>query len=195
LVERSQKRRRLKNILLDGRFQLRYVVLVTGVCLAVSFALGLLIYQQSTFASDQIMSALETPDMDWVDDATKDAVREQLTHTDSSLVITMIAIGFGLAFIVIVTLILMTHQMAGPLHRMALYFDTIREGRLVPPGQLRRGDQFREVFENMRAAHETLHQRALADIDAMTAFLDTAGEGVEELQALVEKKRASLEPK
>jgi methyl-accepting chemotaxis protein len=191
LVERTQKRR-LKNLLLDGRLQLRYVVLVTGVCLATAFALGLLIYQQSTFASDQIMAALDAPGMDWVDDVTKEAVREQLTHTDSSLVLTMIAIGLGLAFIVVTTLILMTHQMAGPLHRMAQHFDSLRDGRLTSPGHLRRGDQFHQVFEAMRAAHETLHQRALADIEAMSVFLDAAGDGHEDLRALVEEKRASL---
>jgi hypothetical protein len=193
LAEHANKRR-LRNLLLDGRLQLRYAIGVTGVCLAIALALGLLIYQQSIFASDQITTALEAPEMDWIGKATKAAVHRQLSHTDSSLVVTMVAIGLGLALVVVASLVAMTHRIAGPLYRMGRYFDNLRAGRLDAPGRLRGGDQFRQVFEQLCAAHETLHRRAQADLEAMTAFLEIAGDSdaAGELRALVDEKRRSL---
>lgn len=175
MADQPQKRQ-WRNFLLDGRMQLRYALLVTGVSAAVAVVLGMLIYQQSTVASTQIIASLDAPGMEWLDDATKVAVRAQLGQSDMNLVATMIAVGFGLALILLASLILTTHRVVGPLYRMALHFDELRQGKLLVPGILRRGDQFLTVFASLRETHEALRQRAQADIDAIEGFLDSVGE-------------------
>ncbi|MFC1611330.1 hypothetical protein ACFL6C_10240 [Myxococcota bacterium] len=194
--------RRLKNLILDGHLQLRYVILVTGVSMAIAVALGLLIFQQSTFASDQIMASLDGPGMDWLDEQTKAAVRVQLGQTDYDLVVTMVAVGLGLTLVVVVSLVAMTHRMAGPLCRMSEYFSSLEQGRLPPPGYLRRGDLLHEVFDTLRATHEALREQARTDIATMSGFIDSVDEteplspplqaALHDLRRILEEKRDSL---
>jgi hypothetical protein len=183
-------------LVLDGRLQLGYVVLVAGVCATIAFALGLLIHQQATFASAQILAALERPGMEWVEPATRNAVRSQLNQTDSGFLLSMLAVGFGLILVVVISLIVMTHQSAGPIHRMTRTFEAWHQGRMVAPGQLRRRDQFQGAFASLREAHAVLKERSQVDGDAMAAFLTTAAQdldGVEELRALVDAKRSRFD--
>ena len=85
----ARHRRRLRNLVLNGRLQLRYIFLVTGISAAIAVSLGLLIFQQSTFASDQIIASLNAADMDWLDETAKSSIRAQLEQSDLDLVATI----------------------------------------------------------------------------------------------------------
>ena len=56
---RIRPSRTLKNLLVNIKLQLKYVLGVTLLSAVIAAALGVLIYQQSTFASDQIIAALD----------------------------------------------------------------------------------------------------------------------------------------
>ncbi|OGR08113.1 MAG: hypothetical protein A2341_20705 [Deltaproteobacteria bacterium RIFOXYB12_FULL_58_9] len=191
----------MRNLFLNERMQLRYVLIVCGICATIGGVLGLLIYQQSTLASDQIIASLNAAGMDWIDLHTKSAIREQLGRTDLGIIASLVLVGLGVAVVMVVFLIVLTHRVAGPLHRVAQYFEQIEAGRLVPPGTLRKSDQFKQVFESLCSTHEALHQRTTDDIElfsAAIAALSAAPESatmtrvVEELRHLNQEKRASL---
>ncbi|MEK7705731.1 MAG: hypothetical protein AAB426_12285 [Myxococcota bacterium] len=194
--------RRLRNLVVDGGLQWRYVLWVTGMTVVVAVALGLLIVQQSTFASEQIITALQDEATSWLDAQARAAVIAQLGQTDLRLVATMTAVGFGLTAVVAVALLWMSHRMAGPLYRIGYELEQLRQGRLSAPGDLRRGDQFRHLFDAWRATHDALCERARADIAVMTEAIDATQRvgthspslhaALEELRQLVEDKRASL---
>lgn len=194
--------RRLRNLVVDEGLQLRYVLLVTGIAVVIAVALGFLIVQQSAFASEQIIKALHGEGASWLDQQARDAVIAQLGQTDAQLVITMVALGVGLTLVVIVSLVLITHRMAGPLYRMRQQFQRLRQGQLSSADQLRRRDQFHNVFDSLRSTQDALCERARADIAVMTDAIEAAERtgnlsprlrtAVEELRKVVAEKSASL---
>jgi hypothetical protein len=200
--ERRVASSRWRNLLADGRLQLRYILLVTGVAAVIATGFGLVIYQQSTFASDQIIATLDASDMDWLDETTKATVRAHLGAADLDLAGTMIAFGVGLALVLVLALLLMTHRVVEPLRRLRWCFAELEEHRLGVLGKQGLDTQFRHVFENLQAAHATLRQRAVEDVDAIGAFLDMVGDAqdrspalraaVGELRALYQSKRDAL---
>jgi len=66
--------------------------------------------------------------------------------------------------------IVMTHKVAGPLHKVSLHLDKIRDGKLGVVYDLRKGDELVDFFEHFKNAHDALRHRAEADI----ALLDQA---------------------
>jgi len=196
------RQRRWRSILVGSGQQLRYILFVTGLAAIVALALGLLIVEQSHFASEQIILALTGDAAAWLDDQARSAVIAQLGRTDVHLAATLAVIGVVLLLVVVLALLWMTHRVAGPLHRMAGYFASLQQGRLVAPGQLRRGDQFQEVFASLRMTHEAICERARLDVAVMSEAV-AAAQGIEApspeleaslraLQELVAEKSASL---
>ena len=165
MAEQPQPRykRSFRNVLLNKRLQLNYALWVTCVSAAIATLLGFLIYDQSTFASDQILAGLGGPGMEWVDADTKRQIQTELGRSDLSLVTTMMGLGVALALGLLGSLIVMTHRVAGPLFRMARYFDELGAGQLPTVGALRKGDQFQELFVTLSEAIEALRARRTAE--------------------------------
>ena len=112
----------------------------------------------------------------------------------------MLIIGLGLYGIK------MTHKVAGPLFKVSLYLNKMRDGRLDKVWNLRKGDQLVDFYEHFKAAHAGLVKLQQGDIVALQAFIaaaDTAHQAsplssdllvkVAELRTLVTKKEQSLE--
>lgn len=96
----------------------------------------------------------------------------------------------------------MTHRVAGPLHKISLYFAKMREGRYVPVYPLRKGDELTEFYEHFKAAHAGVRRAEEADLVRMRAVIEASGRGphdpeltkaLSELQAAIERKEKSLE--
>jgi methyl-accepting chemotaxis protein len=201
--ERRPHERSLRNLLLDRPLQLHYALWVTAVSAAIALGLGLVIDQQSTYASDRILASLDAPGMEWLDLETRDGVRQQLVQSDSNLVATMLGLGFVLALGLMAILLVMTHRVAGPLQRISMTFQQLQNGKLPPSGRLRRGDQFRRLFESLGTAQEALRARAAKDMAAAEALIAACEKGgsrsealdaaVAELRELVVSKRDSME--
>ncbi len=193
--ENKRPKRKLRNFLLNGRLQLRYVFLVTGFSAAIAAGLGWVIYQQSSFASQQIIAAIDAPGMEWLGAATKAEVRTQLGRSDLRLVAAMVGIGLGLALVLMAFLIVMTHKVAGPLHRLGAYFNHMRQGELPQVGRLRKGDQFNELFDTLRSTSSVLQERLQSDRRVLETFINACankdGERSKELTlVLAELKEA-----
>ena len=89
------------------------------------------------------------------------------------LIATGTILVLALAFLGIKT----THKVAGPLHKVTLYFAKMREGRLDKVWPLRKGDQLVAFYEHFRAAHAGVVKLEEADIERLRAVLEAAEAG------------------
>lgn len=87
-----------------------------------------------------------------------------------------VLIGVGVILILSLTLsgIKMTHRLAGPLHKVQLYFDKMRTGRFDEVYDLRKGDQLVEFYDQFKAAHAGLRAMQEADIAQLRAVIEAA---------------------
>jgi hypothetical protein len=193
-------RRRFKNYILDWRLQLRYVLVVTVVSVVVAALLGLFIWYQKSFATQTIVQGLNSAN--WIDDAMKQEISRTLERGDRTIVLRMAGIGVGIFAILTLFLFVFTHKVAGPLHKISLDMDDMREGSLSPTIDLREGDYLASFFQRFKAMHDAVRARAARDVEVYGRFLDACGEvdpasdlgkGVEGLRVLRAEKQKSLE--
>jgi len=156
-------KRKLANYLLDKKLQLRYVLLVTILSTVISGALGFMIYQQTTDSSDSIKKDLVA----FNEEDLQQGISGNLDDVDRRLVYEMVGFGAGLILILSAYLVIMTHEVAGPLFKVSIYFDRMAEGRLGRVTPLRRGDMLVDFYTNFTDAHDALRARAQADVGAM----------------------------
>jgi hypothetical protein len=164
--------RKLSNLLLDRKLQLRYVLVVTVLSALIAGSLGYLIYHQRHSASESIgrdLAALTSDDSSLAD------LREQnardLAADDRMLVYKMAGGGIALMLILTGYLVFMTHKVAGPLFKTATYFDRMARGKLGDVSALRSGDMLQDFFGNFREMHDGVRKRFQADLVTMEAAL------------------------
>lgn len=96
----------------------------------------------------------------------------------------------------------MTHRVAGPLHKISLYFGKMREGKYGPVYPLRKGDELMEFYEHFKAAHAGVCRAEQADLVRLRAVVEASGGASQdpalakvlaELSAAIERKEKSLE--
>jgi hypothetical protein len=191
-------KRYLKNYILDKKLQLSYVLFVAVLSAAIAGTLGYLLNAQESYASNAIIKAAAE-----LDESLVAEVKKELGKQDRNQVGLMLLVGLGLMTILTAYLIIMTHKVAGPLFKIGLYFDRMRDGKLPQVHALRKGDQLRDFFEKFREMDEALRDRAKAEIELYRRFLadcDAAGvptqgdlgHRLEELRGLMKEKEASL---
>jgi hypothetical protein len=197
-------RRHLRNYLIDKRLQLQYVVVVALVSAFIAAGLGFLLNRQETFASDTIIRSMQDSGMvEFLGPEGVAEVKDSLRSQDTSQMAIMIVVGVGLMLVLSAYMILMTHQVAGPLYKISTYFDRITEGKLPKVYNLRKGDQLVDFFEKFKTMDEALRARTEAEVAAMERFLADCekagvpaqgdlGHRLEELRALVRQKREAL---
>jgi methyl-accepting chemotaxis protein len=160
--------RKLSNYLLDKSLQLRYVLFVTILSAVIAGALGYMIYDQRRTASESIERDLKvlTSHQDL-----QQQVASGLESDDQMLVYKMIGVGVGLVLILSAYLVIMTHKVAGPLHKVSMYFDRMAGGRLGVVTPLRRGDMLQDFFGDFKAMHESVRGKSIADVATMEQAL------------------------
>ncbi len=161
---RPPYKRKISNYLLDKRLQLRYTLLVTVLSGIISGSLGYLIYEQRHAASESIERQL-------ADDKSfkevQQVVAAEYAVENRMLLYKMVGVGVGLVVILSLYLVLMTHKVAGPLYKVSMYFDRMKEGRLSNVTALRRGDMLQDFFGNFREMHEAVRKRMQSDVITM----------------------------
>jgi hypothetical protein len=190
-------KRQLRNFLLD-RMQVRYTAIIVLVSACLTAGLGYYVMRYAREASKTVEITVKTS----VDDPEmQKQVMDSLYARDRVLLVTIIGFGALLSIILAAYGIVITHKVAGPIYKIASYFDKVRDGRLGAVYNLRKGDQLQDFFEHFRAMHESLRQRTQEDIEALAAAiaaLEASGAGaaagaqLEALRALKRKKEESL---
>jgi nitrogen fixation/metabolism regulation signal transduction histidine kinase len=83
----------------------------------------------------------------------------------------LLVVGVGVAGIVV------THKVAGPIHKMKRLLREVGEGKLVVRERLRKGDELQHFFEAFERMVESLRDRQraeIAELDEILAKLDAA---------------------
>lgn len=187
----GKPKRSFKHLLLDWRFQLKYTAMILGVATVISVALGTVLLQKIRESSR--MLELEA--------AVDEVFQAQLAAQDASLV--ALLVGGFVAFLVVLGIasVLITHRMAGPIFVMRRYIATLGAGKIPKVRNLRRGDEFLELYETMRSAIDAIEAREQDEIAALQRAIEaispgespSAGIARSELTALVAKKLAMLQ--
>jgi len=171
-------KRKLSNYLIDKKLQLRYILVVTLLSGIIAGSLGFMIYDQRSQSTQSIEDDLQEiiQDKDDIKSITGDYESE-----DRALVYKMVGAGVGLVVILSLYLVIMTHKVAGPLFKTAIYFERMAMGRLSAVTPLRRGDMLQDFFEKFKDMHDAVRQRAIDDVAAMekavAALRDSRNQG------------------
>ncbi len=178
-------KRRLRNYLLDSRFQLKYSGMVVLVTVAVASVLGWFAYDHSRGQTESMsLTIAMQPDMN--PEAAADL--EGWARAEDRKVLTSIVVGIlGLAIALGFTGIVVTHKLVGPAYKMRLLLTQVAEGKLKLDGRLRKGDELQELFEAFANMVESLREaqaREVAELDAAIAHAKEAGLGEADLAPL-----------
>jgi methyl-accepting chemotaxis protein len=198
-AQRPVYKRKVRNYLLDVGLQLRYTATIVVVAIFLTAGLGFKMYQATRDVSKVIL---------WtslVDPSSADELQSQFANSDR--VVLWGIVGFGVVLILSISAvgILITHKVAGPLHKIASYFGRVRENRLGPaPANLRKGDELQEFYGAFKEMHQSLRTRVEDDVRALgnaLSVLEASPDArspnmqraLEELRDLRKRKEESLE--
>jgi len=192
-------KRKVRNYLLDVGLQLRYTATIVVVAIFLTGGLGFKMYQATRDVSKVIL---------WtslVDPSSADELQAQFANSDR--VVLWGIIGFGVVLILSISAvgILITHKVAGPLHKIATFFGRVRDNRLGPaPTALRKGDELQEFYGAFKEMYQSLRTRAEDDVRVIgnvVSVLETSPDArspnmlraLDELRELRKRKEESLE--
>jgi methyl-accepting chemotaxis protein len=190
-------KRKLRNYLLDSRFQLKYTGMVVAITVVVASVLGYFAYDYSRGQTD--MMTIQMAMQDDLDPAAEAEITAFAQEQDRKVLgfivagIVLLALTLGLTGIVI------THKLVGPAYKMRMQLRKVAEGKLTVQGRLRKGDELQELFEAFEHMVESLRAaqaREIAAIDAALEQARTLGADDQALAAIVEvrnRMQASLD--
>lgn len=201
-------KRRLRNFLLDARFQLKYTgavvavtVIVTG---AVGYWLGNEAYSYST-GMTQMLLMQRGGGMEVTDDMQQlfeEEARESDQQVLRSIVTGVVVLVLILAIALGITGIIVTHRVVGPAYKLKLLLGDVARGSLNTRGGLRKGDELQDVGDAFKAMVAALRERRedeLAQLERALAKAEGAADDpdedvvVSDLRALRDRLRATLD--
>src|SRR5215470_11381355 len=153
----GRKHRKLRNRLLNPRFQLKYTAMIVGIASLISLVLGM--YLMSMLRENSRMLKLEG-EFDEV-------LQAQLAEADAHVVWVLVA-----AFVIFIALlavmsVVVTHRMAGPIFVVQRHIREMGEGRLPRVRALRRGDEFVELVATLSEAIQAIAERTRSEVQSM----------------------------
>lgn len=161
-------KRRVRNFLLDARFQLKYTGMVVAVTVLVAGALGYMAYDYSRGQTEALtVAAAMQPDLH----PEVAADLEGWARAEDRRVLTGIIVGIVvLALALGVTGIVVTHKVVGPTYKMRRLLREVSAGHLKIEGRLRKGDELQELFHAFEDMVTNLRERQAKEV----AMLDVA---------------------
>jgi methyl-accepting chemotaxis protein len=186
-------RRLFRNYLIDAGLQLRMATYLTAVAVAISGALGWMLW--SAYRETSRVVALADPQ-------STDALAATLAAVDKRRMLWLIAglivvVGWLLLFAVVVT-----HRIAGPAHFLTRICRQVAEGNLSRPRALRRGDLLVELADEVGVMVDMLRQREERERSLLAAAVEKLrragpssgefGQALETLDKLAQEKGRRL---
>ncbi len=161
----QKKQRKVRNYLLDRRFQLKYTGMVLFVTVAVAGVLGYVAYDFSKGQTEAFTAQLAAqPDLD--PDTAKDL--EQFAKQEDRRVRNAILAGVLLMTLALgLTGIIVTHRVVGPAYRMKRLFKHVSEGHLEVTTGIRKGDELQELYHSFAEMIESLREQRAEDIERL----------------------------
>jgi methyl-accepting chemotaxis protein len=195
-AERPPKRK-LRNYLLDRRFQLKYTGAVVAVTVTIAAVLGYFAYDYSR-GQTEALSIQMAMQQDLHPEVANDL--EGWARREDRKVLFGIIAGIAILAVALgVTGIIVTHKVVGPAYKLRRLIGDVADGHLRVEGRLRKGDELRDVFDAFRRMVERMRERQaqeVADLDAALARAKEAGVDEDQLQPIREvrdRMQAELE--
>lgn len=193
-----QRKRKLRNYLLDVGLQLRYTVFIIAIAVFLTAFLGYRIYEATQESSRIVLMTAS------VEQGVSQELLAQFRTKDRVVLFGIFGFGLVLAMTVTGAGIWMTHKIAGPLHNIGMAFARVRDNKLPPElGHLRKGDELQAFHAAFREMYEAICSRVSKDIDVIEKSLAVLeaqrgkspeiDEALKLLHDLNDEKRKSLE--
>ena len=195
---RSQ--RKLKNYLINKRFQLKYTLMIAILTTILVIILGYVIFRTVSQASDQL-AACVLADETYASDAQVELLRASLAADKRKAFYVLFAFLFLLLFGITLSGIYITHKVAGPMFKIRKLMKDVDSNNLHLRGKLRKGDELLELFEDFDAMINRLRDGRKADIEKINEVTEQLKEAPEKgniknvvanLEKMKEAKQVSL---
>ncbi|MEM8609603.1 MAG: hypothetical protein AAGF92_21045 [Myxococcota bacterium] len=193
----NKGQRKLKNYLIDRRFQLKYTAMVVLVTVSVASVLGFAAFRFSQQQSDVLTAQIAAnPDLDpeTAADLERFARQEDVKVRNAIIAgVLLLTVALG------VTGILVTHRVVGPAYRMRRLFEGIGAGKLEITTGIRKGDELQELYRSFADMVESLRdQRSeeIAQLEETLASMEAAGiqsDYTKQLREVLERIRDSVD--
>jgi methyl-accepting chemotaxis protein len=199
---RTHPPRKLRNYLLEPKFQLKYTGMVVGVTLVVAAVLGYQAYKYSTGQTELLnIEKMEAATMNGaVADARFIADLEGYAREADRKVAMAILGGIAvLALALGITGIVVTHRLVGPAYRLRQLLRQVSAGSLAPAGSLRKHDELQDVFlafQEMVKSLRGVREQELSALEDALARAEAAGASeaaLEPVRAVRDKLRSALD--
>ena len=193
----NKRQRKLRNYLLDRRFQLKYTSMVVLVTVTVAGGLGYVAYGFSKGQTEALTAHIAAqPDLDTetAEDLERFA-RQEDRKVRNAIIIGVLLLTLALG----VTGILVTHRVVGPAYRMRRLFEGIREGKLQITTGIRKGDELQDLYRSFTDMVESLRDERseeIAQLEDTLAKMEAAGvqsDFITELRAVLERIRNTVD--
>jgi methyl-accepting chemotaxis protein len=196
---RTHPPRKIRNYLLEPKFQLKYTSMVVGVTVVVAAVLGYKAYTYSTGQTQLVnIERMEHRGAD-IDERFIADLENYARAEDRKVLLGVLGGIAVLALALAMTGIVVTHRLVGPAYRLKQLIAAIGAGRLRVQGSLRKHDELQDVFEAFQHMVEKLRsdrEQELRELDDALAQARGAGASEDVLEALRgvrERIRSSLD--
>jgi methyl-accepting chemotaxis protein len=167
---KPQHKRHLRNYLLDSGYQLRFTLTMVIIAVALTSGLGYIVMSKAHEATRVVEVRALDPG-----DTIAQELKEQFAKNDDVMLQALIGFAVVLAGSLTAFGIVLTHKVAGPLHKVATYLDKMKEGHLGKVYDLRKGDELTVFFDHFKQAHDALRQRTQSDIELLDRAIEAVG--------------------
>jgi HAMP domain-containing protein len=181
-MTQGKPKRRIRNFLLDKRFQLKYTLAVVAVSAVISAGLGYFLYKAHRESSR--VASLDDPDLDG-------ALRAALLDEDRKVLFAMAGFLGGLVLCLGAVGIIATHKIAGPAYAMRRTMSMIADGKLPTVRALRKHDELQAVGDELKRMADNLREREESDLKMLKAALQSGG-APDQLKELIRQKEERL---
>ena len=194
---RTHPPRKLRNYLLEPKFQLKYTAMVVGVTVVVAAVLGYHAYQYSKgqtemFTIKQVENEVGkggAPDEQFIQD-----LQAYAKKADTEVLMAIFG-GIGvLAFALAGTGIIVTHRLVGPAYKLKMLLRRVADGHIKIEGGLRKHDELHDVFESFQRMVNNLRADRQRDIGELDTAIENASKlGATDLAASLRTMRERLQ--
>ncbi len=193
----DKKQRKVRNYLLDRRFQLKYTGMVLLVTIAVAGVLGYVAYDFSRGQTEAFTTQLAAqPDLDpAIANDLEQLARQEDRRVRNAIILGVLLMTLALGF----TGIVVTHRVVGPAYRMRRLFQHVGEGHLEVTTGIRKGDELQDLYHSFAQMIESLREQRSEDIERLEDTLikmEAAGVQsayVTELRAVLDRLRKTVD--
>jgi HAMP domain-containing protein len=193
----DKKQRRMKNYLIDRRFQLKYTGMVLLVTVSVAGGLGYVAYGFSQGQTEALTAHIASqPDLD-PNTATdlEEFAQQEDRKIRNAIIAGVLLLTLALGF----TGIIVTHRVVGPAYRMRRLFQHVGDGKIEITTGIRKGDELQELYHSFAEMVEALRDQRgeeIAQLEETLIKMESAGVQsayITELRAVLERIRKTVD--